>query len=95
MTLATEAGVGTINLVRDDVVAELGVRITEPVEAAELVVNLRAEAPPEQLESALRETLRAADPDPAGSRIELVHVEAFRPGRPEPTHRDGVTPPST
>lgn len=95
MTLAAEAGVGTINLVRDDVVAELGVRLTEPVDGAELVVNLRAEAPPERLESALREALRATDPDPDGSRLELDHVEAFRPGRPEPTHRDGVTPPST
>jgi G3E family GTPase len=94
MTLATAGGVGTINLVRDDIVAELGVALPEPVADAELVVNLRAEAAPEPLEAALRDAMRVAA-SRSGASIDLIHVEAFRPGRPEPTHRDSAMPPST
>ncbi|MGH7524515.1 MAG: GTP-binding protein [Gemmatimonadales bacterium] len=94
MTLATASGVGTINLARNDIVAELGVTLSDPVAEAELVVNLRAEGAPARLEAALRDAIRSATLE-SGAPIELIHVEAFRPGRPEPTHRDGVTPPST
>jgi G3E family GTPase len=95
MTLHSGDGIAAINLVRNDFVPELGVRLREPVTAADLVVNLRAEASPDLLETVLRESLRATGPALDNWRIELVHTEAFRPGRPEPTHRDGATPRST
>lgn len=95
MTLQAGDGIAAINLVRNDFVPELGVQLREPVVAADLVVNLRAEAAPELLETVLRESLAAIGPGPDGWRLDLVHAEAFRPGRPEPTYRDGVTPLST
>jgi G3E family GTPase len=95
MTLHAGEGIAAINLVRNDLVPELGVQLREPVTAADLVVNLRAEAAPDLLETVLRESLHATGLALGSWRIELVHTEAFRPGRPEPTHRDGATLPST
>jgi G3E family GTPase len=95
MTLQAGQGLAAINLVRDDVVPELGIQLRDPVAAGDLVVNLRAEAAPDLLETALRESLSAIGHAPGNWRIDLVHAEAFRPGRPEPTHRDGPRPPST
>ncbi|MGH7593019.1 MAG: GTP-binding protein, partial [Gemmatimonadales bacterium] len=95
MTLGAGGNIAAINLVRNDVVPELGVQMNAPVTEADLVVNLRAEAAPKTLEASLRESLAAIDGRPAGWHLDLVHAEAFRPGRPEPTYRDGVTPPST
>jgi len=95
MTLHAGDGIAAINLVRNDFVPELGTRLLEPVTAADLVVNLRAEAAPDLLETVLRESLRATGLALDSWRIELVHTEAFRPGRPVPTHRDGATLRST
>ena len=92
MTLHAGAGTAAVNLVRGDQVPELGVRLAEPVVEAELVVNLRAEAPPGLLEETLRQVLADGI---AGWQARLAHVEAIRPARPEPTHRDGVTPQCT
>jgi G3E family GTPase len=91
MTLQAGAGVAAINLVRDDAIAQPGVLLGRPVAAGELVVNLRAEAAPELLESAWRESLAVA----SDWTFVLDHVEAFRPGRPEPTHRDTVSSSNT
>jgi G3E family GTPase len=88
MTLQAGDQVAAINLVRNDFVPELGVQLAEPIAAASLTVNLRAEAAPELLEQLLRESLAAI----VFWRLEMDHVEASRPGRPEPIHRDsGVT----
>ena len=54
---------------------------------AQLIVNLRAEAAPEQLEAALKasmEAMQASQPQVTG---QLSHLEHFRPGKPVPTHR--------
>jgi hypothetical protein len=53
------------------------------VDIGRLLVNLRAEADPDELEAALRGAVAACGVEPA----ELVHLEHFRPGRPVPTHR--------
>jgi len=91
MTLDAGDGMATVNLVRNDFVPELGARMEHPVRTASLTVNLRAEAPPALLERVLRDALVAV-PDWS---LTIDHVEAFRPGRPVPTHRDTITPPST
>jgi hypothetical protein len=52
-----------------------------------LVINLRAEAPPEDLASALRAALPDAAASVPGLEITLEHLEFFRPGKPVPTHR--------
>ncbi len=74
------------NLVREDVAPELVHRLVEPLDGGQLIVNLRAEGAPEALEGIVQEVLQAelALLD-ATARVE--HSEAFRPGRPTPTHR--------
>ena len=88
MTLSPDRGLGDIavvNLVRNDFVPELSLRLEEPVESGQLIVNLRAEAAPEALGAALREALAAAALP--GMTAALEHLEHFRPGKPSPTHR--------
>ncbi|HAM72513.1 MAG TPA: cobalamin biosynthesis protein P47K [Verrucomicrobiales bacterium] len=87
MTLDAEDGLGdlaVLNLVRSDYIAELSQSASEPMGAAELVVNLRAEGAPGLLEAAVRE---AAARLPAPIQSVTEHLEHFRPGRPVPTHR--------
>ncbi|MEM6793771.1 MAG: GTP-binding protein [Acidobacteriota bacterium] len=92
MTLAPEHGVASagagdlaqVHLVHHDFVPELAQRLAAPVERAQLVVNLRAEASPQALEG----VLRAAAAESLEARLE--HVESFRPGQPRPTHRETI-----
>jgi G3E family GTPase len=90
MTLSPAGGlgeIGAINVVRSDVVPELAFRLEEPVERGQLIVNLRAEAPPEFLGRAVCEGLAAAAARFATLHATLEHLEQFRPGKPTPTHR--------
>ena len=88
MTLAPDTGrdLGVLNLVRTDGRAESPYQLAEPLTGGELIVNLRAEGDPEQLKAAvlaaLGDVARAADVTASTS-----HIEHFRPGRPQPTHR--------
>jgi len=89
MTLSPTGGlrdVAVINLVRSDFVPELSLRIEEPVAGGQLIINLRAEAEPEVLRDAVRAAVRELD---AASQVQaqLEHLEFFRPGKPQPTHR--------
>ncbi len=87
MTLSPDDGLGdiaVINLVRSDFVPELSLRLEEPVPAAQLIINCRAEAPPESIRDAVAD-LPAKIP---GLTARLDHLEFFRPGKPTPTHRD-------
>jgi Ni2+-binding GTPase involved in maturation of urease and hydrogenase len=90
MTLSPDAGlgeIGVVNLVRNDFVPELSMRLEEPVESGQLIINLRAEAAPDVLGTAVREGLGAAARKFAGLAATLDHLEHFRPGKPMPTHR--------
>jgi hypothetical protein len=57
------------------------------MESGQLIVNLRAEAAPETLEVALRESLNAAAAQLSSVAFRVEHLEHFRPGKPQPTHR--------
>lgn len=95
MTLSPDDGLGdvaVINLVRSDFVPELSLRLEAPVIAGQLIVNVRAEASPEQLRDAVREAVETIGADFIGLRAQLDHLEYFRPGKPQPTHR--VTSPA-
>ena len=72
------------NLVRTADAPAVSHRLAEPVDIGRLLVNLRAEAAPEDLEAAVRAAL-----DAVAARLpcEILHLEHFRPGRPVPTHR--------
>lgn len=78
----------SINLVRTDATPEIGMELDEPTTSGQLIINLRAEAPPEALAEKVNQSLvnlRATFPSLSTS---IEHVEHFRPGRPVPTHRD-------
>jgi len=76
-----------INLVRNDFVPELAFRLEAPVKGGQLIVNLRAEAAPDVLGTAMREGLAAAAESFPTLTATVDHLEHFRPGKPTPTHR--------
>lgn len=96
MTYSPDDGIAgeiaSVNLVRTDNIPETGMELDEPSTGGQLIVNLRAETSPEDLVAALKSALEGV----AGGFLDLTatldHEEHFRPGRPEPTHRDGEAP---
>ena len=81
MTVMPDDGIGDIglvSLVRQDFVPELTQKLSDPLKAGELVVNLRAEAPPEVLRESVVEELAAYGAS-KGLEIELEHIESFSP----------------
>jgi hypothetical protein len=90
MTLIPGPGlgeIGVVNLVRNDFVPELSMALEGPVRGGQLIINLRAEAAPDFLGTAVREALAAAAGKFAMLKATLDHLEHFRPGKPTPTHR--------
>jgi Ni2+-binding GTPase involved in maturation of urease and hydrogenase len=89
MTLAPDEDVGDLgaaNLVSGDREPELSHALQDELDAGELIVNLRAEGSPEALDAAVGAGLEEATAA-VGANVEIVHVERFRPARPNPTHR--------
>lgn len=78
---------GAINLVRDDAEPELSHRLIEPLDDGELLLNIRAEAAPETLEAALQKALSSTLEKQYALTVVIPHLEHFRPGMPNPTHR--------
>lgn len=90
MTFSPDGGLNdlaAVNLVRSDFVPELGLRLDQPVSAGQLIINLRAEASPETLQSAVGEALTRLGGAFPGLTPRIDHFEHFRPGKPQPTHR--------
>ena len=81
--------IAVINLVRNDVVPELSLRLPEPVSGGQLIINLRAEGAPESLAEFVAASLRTLW-EAHRVRANTEHLEHFRPGRPTPTHRDAA-----
>ncbi|HEX5243884.1 MAG TPA: GTP-binding protein [Tepidisphaeraceae bacterium] len=88
MTLSPAGGdsdLAVLNVVRNDGAGELSHRLAGPIESGELIINLRAEANPELLRTstlAALESLRKSN-----IVLAVEHLENFRPGKPQPTHR--------
>ena len=76
-----------INLVRNDFVPELSFELEGPVHKGQLIINLRAEAAPDALGTAVREGLAATTVQFPTLVATMDHLEHFRPGKPTPTHR--------
>ena len=90
VTLTPDGGLGdiaAINLVRNDFVPELSLHLEAPLESGQLIINLRAETSPDVLGTAVREALAATAAAFPGMQSTLDHLEHFRPGKPNPTHR--------
>ena len=92
MTLEPEdAGLGdlaVINLVRNDFVPELSQELSDWLDAGKLILNCRAEASPDVLHAALTQALTETGKQHPHLFLRLEHLEHFRPGKPQPTHRD-------
>lgn len=89
MTLSPFEGhdLAVVNLTRTDGKAEASHELQGELESGELIVNLRAEGDPEVLKTAVVDILTATA-TAFGLECDVEHAEAFRPGRPVPTHRD-------
>ena len=91
MTLSPEPSltgeIAAVSLVRNDFVPELSFHLEEPVAGGQLIINLRAEAAPDVLGTAVREALAAAAKKFPTLQATLDDLEHFRPGKPTPTHR--------
>jgi hypothetical protein len=92
MTLEPEeAGLGdlaVINLVRNDFVPELSQELSDWLDAGKLIINCRAEGSPDALNAALNTALTETGKQHPELFLRLEHLEHFRPGKPQPTHRD-------
>ncbi|HEY1174100.1 MAG TPA: GTP-binding protein [Verrucomicrobiae bacterium] len=91
MTLEPEDSLGdlaVLNLVRNDYVPELSMELEEPFTDAHLTVNMRAEAAPEDLQKLLADAVSETLVAFPGLTAKQEHLEAFKPGKPQPTHRD-------
>jgi hypothetical protein len=89
MTLAPaehDTDLCVVNVVGTESEAMTAFRLQAPVDAGELILNLRAEGDPDVLgrEAMSALTDHAAE---AGLDVAIEHIEYFRPGRPVPTHR--------
>ena len=82
-----ESDIAVLNLVRSDGAVELSHELSADLAAGELIVNLRAEADPEILRQSTMEALEEFQLQTAGVRLPVMHLEHFRPGKPQPTHR--------
>lgn len=74
------------NLVSSGGTAELSLASEVSIEKAELVVNARVAASPEQLESTVEEVSESLGKK-FGVSLVLSNVQCFRPAKPTPTHR--------
>ena len=88
MTLSPDDGIGDIgvlNLVGGDRGIEQAHRLQDTVTSGELILNLRAEGPPDALLAAVTNALGGVTG--GGTVLTIRHQEHFRPSRPVPTHR--------
>jgi hypothetical protein len=87
MTLMPDEGpdLAALSLTQTDAVPRATHTLKGPLERGELTVNLRAEADPADLRRAVEKVLAGV----AGAKVQISQINAFRPGRPNPTHRMG------
>ncbi|MBP7948440.1 MAG: cobalamin biosynthesis protein P47K [Verrucomicrobiales bacterium] len=76
-----------VNLVGTTRQPELSHRLADPLEIGELLLNLRAEAPPEVLDAAVQQALQEVCSGGFSLTVGISHAQHFRPGQPNPTHR--------
>ena len=80
----TEASVA--NIVDSSSEAELSLASEIKADAADLLVNARVAASPEQLTLIVEDACKVVESQLSVS-LKVAGVQSFRPGRPEPTHR--------
>jgi len=79
-------GLAILNLVSNELIPEASQQLADELNAGELILNIRAESPPEALQDIVTEVIEALS-SPEIS-ISVSHLEAFAPGQPVPVYRD-------
>ena len=79
------------NRVGSDTEAELSLASQIKTQAADLLVNVRVAADPEQLREAVKQVAQSIRSE-MGIELEVGNLQCFRPAKPEPTHRAGGRP---
>src|SRR6185437_7670048 len=79
--------IAVLNVAADDHPTEMSHRLADDVQSGELIINLRAEADPEALRTAVAGILEQSWSQPKGLSLSIMHLEHFRPGKPQPTYR--------
>jgi Ni2+-binding GTPase involved in maturation of urease and hydrogenase len=90
MTLDSSAGDGclsVVSLVSSDQQPDLRESLLDRIDGGTLILNLRAEADPAILKSAVEDILMEAVASRPGVTMAMEHMEHFRPAPPVPTHR--------
>jgi G3E family GTPase len=90
MTLDADSELGdlaVVNLVRNDFIAELSQDLQDSFASGELTINMRAEAAPELLRDTVKGAVEKCVQPYANLTTKWEHMEFFRPGKPQPTHR--------
>lgn len=88
---STGSAVSVANLVSSDSATMLSIESAISTKTAELIVNARVCLAPESLQPLVTSVLETIATD-FGGQMTIERIEAFRPGRPVPTHR--VTSPN-
>lgn len=76
-----------LSLVRGGEQPEFSHRLTEPLEDGEILLNMRAEAPPDLLRKESITVFEEILKSQFGANYSIDHLEHFRPGQPVPTYR--------
>jgi len=76
-----------LNVVRNDFVPEVVPALAERLASGRLLINLRAEAPPDRLRTAVMDALERRRQTFESLTLDVQHLEHFQPARPQPTHR--------
>ena len=79
--------IAVLSVVSNQFCPELSLCLNDPIEKAQLVLNLRAEGDPAALEQILSSTIEYLVNTLPDLHLELDHLEAFRPGEPVPVYR--------
>ncbi len=90
MTLDADNELGdlaVVNLVRNDLVPELSQNLQDKFVSGELTINMRAETAPELMRDTVRSAVETCAQAYPGLTTTWQHLECFRPGKPQPTHR--------
>ena len=83
--------IAALSLVSNDFVPELTMTLPEPANQGELTINLRAEADPLELRRMVETIVQSAINSVSGQSATWQNLEAFKPGKPQPTHRMTLT----
>jgi G3E family GTPase len=96
MTLDSSGSLGqlsVVSVVSHDAEPDLRESLLDQVPGGSLILNLRAEMPPETLSAIVADVLSAENRLGYGPTLTLEHEEHLRPARPTPTHRISVKGP--